>query len=229
MLAKHRRARPPNDRDDPAPMERRTAFAKTCLTTIRKDPIGPLHDPELGTAWIRDQSKMSEAGLTKALNGSMTVAQWCELLNNLTFFFPSKKHTEGLIARYSPRPQVLLALSTASLLAEFGVLVKLARINTGNTSHKPAPRGHETFQSVTSYRGTPSTVKEVAIKGDVIDLRQHLNAAWYIASTDEPTERPSVASTSNKPLEMRLVGTIRQPQNSLAGVSSYTLSLSALP
>lgn len=123
---------------------------------------------------------MGEAGLTKALNGSMTISQWCQLLNSMTFFFPRRDAAEALLASYAPRSQVVLALRTASLLDEYESLVKLASINTGYTQRRPALRGPATFSSVSAFRGTPNAVKEVAIRADIIDVNDHLTGIWEI-------------------------------------------------
>lgn len=157
-------------------------IAECALTQIRREPLGPIKHVDMGTAWIRDQNKMTEKGLSSSLTDGITVADWCRLLNRQVFLFPSRAQADKLLDAYREHPQVLIALRTSSLLETYGTLLRLTRINAGSTTRVPAGRGEHSFVRVGFYHGTPSTIREVVIRSDIGDLDDHLTAIWV---TDE--------------------------------------------
>ena len=153
-------------------------IAEAALTQIRHEPLGPLEHVDMGTAWIRDQNKMTEKGLSKALSDGTNVADWCTMLNRQVFLFPNRAAAEKLLDAYRPHPQVIIALRTASLVEAYGTLLRLTRINTGSTTRAPAGRGEHSFFRVGFYHGLPSGIREVVIRSDIGDLDDHVTAIW---------------------------------------------------
>jgi len=161
------------------------AVADTLLTRVRRHPHEMEH-PDCGTAWIRDQARMTEAALEGALDDGLSVSDWCLLLNSQVYFFPSRTAAQTLLKAYAPRPQVMVALRTTSLVREYGDLFRLAGMNAGSTSRVPKRRGRGTFSSVSGYAGTSSTIKEVAVRADILDLPEHLLGAWRHEDGKDP-------------------------------------------
>ncbi|MER5647681.1 hypothetical protein [Streptosporangium sp. NPDC002524] len=93
---------------------------------------------------IRDQRPMPEAALRACLVG-LDPAEWYALINARVFFWLTPKRLNKHRAAYAPRPQVVLTLDTAALMADHGDRAALSAINSGNARRKPALRGAATF------------------------------------------------------------------------------------
>jgi hypothetical protein len=93
---------------------------------------------------IRDQRPMPPAALENCLCG-MDPADWYEMVNARVFFWLDPDRLNRQKAACEPRPQVVIAVSTADLVAIHQEHVALTPINTGNARRKPARRGAATF------------------------------------------------------------------------------------
>jgi hypothetical protein len=135
--------------------------------------------PKHGTAVIRDQKPMSDAGLRKCLQG-MTPREWYEILNRKVFFWLTRERLLGLLSArpYRHRKHCVLTLDTSRMLERHLPHITLSPINSGCTLFKPQPRGPQTFLPVGSYkfddwaqkRSTNSAVVELAVDYSVPDI-----------------------------------------------------------
>jgi hypothetical protein len=90
----------------------------------------------------------------------MNVADWLRLLNGFVFFTSSDR-LQALRSAYRTTPAVLLTVRTQSLVQEHGARVRLAGMNTGNTSRRVKERGASTFLPIRRY-DLRARVQEVA-------------------------------------------------------------------
>ncbi|MFN8075103.1 MAG: hypothetical protein U0Q15_06735 [Kineosporiaceae bacterium] len=150
---------------------------KALLDAPRRE-AAPVDHPELGTVWLRDQLRMTEAGLARVLDDSLTPRDWCRLLNGMTFFFPTEKAALDLSAasQYRAVSHVLLELDVHPLVEDFGTQVKIATFNTGSTAQGGATkrRSRSSFIPVTRYQGTLAQVREVVVTADIPRLAPYL-------------------------------------------------------
>ena len=150
--------------------------AEAHLSQKRPEPVHLSH-PEHGLAVLRDQHPLTETQLAPALTDGMTVADWLRLLNSHVFFFPNETGLRTLYSAYRPEPAVVIKVRTRSLVRVHEARVRLAGINTGNTSRRPAPRGADTFLPIRRYDHRKRAVQEVAVLDEVSDLHGHLISA----------------------------------------------------
>jgi hypothetical protein len=93
---------------------------------------------------IRDQRPMPLAGLEACLVG-MTSREWYSLINARVFFWVDPGRLNRQRAACEPRPQVVLTVDTAALVARYSMQLEVTPINTGNARRRPARRGAATF------------------------------------------------------------------------------------
>ena len=107
----------------------------------------------VGTAVVRDQGPMTDAGLHRCLTGGMVPADWYRLLNGMTFFWLSGKRLQRLLGAVPYRDQWhdVLELDTAALVAACRVGIRLSAIISGATRTFPVPRGPGTFLPIKDY------------------------------------------------------------------------------
>lgn len=122
-------------------------------------------------AQIRDQRPMPPAALEACLVG-LTPADWYALVNGRVFFWLDPDRLDRQRAACGPRPQVVLAVDTAGLLAAHGARVALTPINTGNARRKPARRGHASFVPYDAWLAT-GWQSEAAALGTPLRPRAH--------------------------------------------------------
>jgi hypothetical protein len=144
----------------------------------------PITHPTHGTAYVRDQKPMSDAGLRRALQDDLTPADWYRLLNARVFFWLTQTRLDTLLgaAAYRDRPHTILVLDTASLLARHAARVQLSPINSGSTVYNPAPRGRDCFLSIAEFpfdhwakkRSRTKAIAELTVLHAVPDLRDHV-------------------------------------------------------
>lgn len=140
-----------------------------------------LQHPRHGTAVVRDQKPMNDAGLLRSLSGGLSPADWYRLLNARVFFWVSHERlTKLLHARaYRDKRQTVLTVDTARLLARHEARVLLSPINSGATKPFPAPRGPDTFLPMARYpflfweqkRKRKHSVVELTVTHAVPDIR----------------------------------------------------------
>lgn len=102
------------------------------------------HTELSGGVQIRDQRPMSPAALKRCLC-DMEPADWYALINARVFFWLDVDRLNRQKAACEPRPQVVMAVNTAALVAAYEKRVAVTPINTGNARRKPARRGVATF------------------------------------------------------------------------------------
>ncbi|WP_250126611.1 isocitrate lyase/phosphoenolpyruvate mutase family protein [Chroococcidiopsis sp. CCMEE 29] len=93
---------------------------------------------------IRDQRPMPPKALESCLVG-LDPAEWYAAINSRVFFWLDLDRLNRQRAACEPRPQVVLAVDTAKLVAAYCEQIALAPINTGNARRRPARRGMVTF------------------------------------------------------------------------------------
>ena len=93
---------------------------------------------------IRDQRPMPQVALDKCLCG-MKPADWYAMVNARVFFWLDPDRLNRQRAACGARPQVVIAVDTAELVAAYGENIAVTPINSGNARRKPARRGAATF------------------------------------------------------------------------------------
>jgi hypothetical protein len=106
-----------------------------------------------GTAVVRDQKPMDDAGLIKALKGDATPKQWYQLLNGRVFFWLSRSRLDRLLnARaYRDKRQTILTVDTRALVEAHKDEILLCPINSGATKPNPHPRTRRSFLPLAEY------------------------------------------------------------------------------
>lgn len=134
---------------------------------------------------IRDQKPVAPLALERCLRG-VTPCEWYSLLNARVFFWLDIERLNRMRKANGRSAQVVLALDTRQLLADYAEHVELTPINTGNARRKAALRGRQTFvpyqtwlqsrwSSETEALGTPTRSRshqpaELTILGAVPDV-----------------------------------------------------------
>lgn len=141
-------------------------------------------------AVVRDQRPMTASALEKCLTDGTTPERWFETLNARVFFWLSRTRLRGLLhARaYRGRPQTVVTLDTASLVAANRERVRLSPINSGATIYNPASRGLATFATVWDFpfeerrrtRILDNNVVELTVLGGVSSITDHAIAAHSV-------------------------------------------------
>ncbi|MGC4096443.1 MAG: hypothetical protein QM706_04945 [Nitrospira sp.] len=99
---------------------------------------------------IRDQKPMSTRALERCLV-DLTPPEWYRLINNQVFFWLDPERLNRQKAACEPRPQVVIVLDTATLVAAYGEHVALTPFNTGNARRNPARRSAATFVPIAEW------------------------------------------------------------------------------
>lgn len=94
---------------------------------------------------IRDQTPMPPRALAPALRDGMMPSDWYRLLNGFVFLWANEDRVARHLHAFKGKPQVLLTLDAARLLAELGDRVLVSPINSGNARRKPAIRSQALF------------------------------------------------------------------------------------
>lgn len=128
-----------------------------------------LHHPRHGTAVVRDQKPMDDAGLLRTLIGGLSPTDWYQLLNAQVFFWVSHERLTRLLnARaYRGKRQTVLTVDTARLLARHEARVLLSPINSGATKPSRAQRGPDTFLPMARY---PFSSRDEKSREPVVEL-----------------------------------------------------------
>jgi hypothetical protein len=93
---------------------------------------------------IRDQLRMPASALRACLIG-MDPADWYALMNSRVFFSLDPIRLNGIRGGCELRPQVVLILDTAGLMAGYGDRASVTPINSGHALRRAARRGAGTF------------------------------------------------------------------------------------
>lgn len=107
----------------------------------------------IGSAVIRDQKPMDDAGLQRCLQDGLTPRRWYEILNARVFFWLTRARLLRLLTAraYRDAEHEVLEVDAASLVAAYKDRITLASINTGATKPMPAPRGKATIVGIPHY------------------------------------------------------------------------------
>jgi len=120
---------------------------------------------------IRDQRPMPPAALEKCLCG-MSPADWYSMVNARVFFWLDPDRLNRQKVACEPRPQVVMVIDAAALLAAYEEQVAVTPINTGNARRKPARRGAATFVPFAEWVRSGWT-SEAAALGTPLRKRSH--------------------------------------------------------
>jgi hypothetical protein len=167
---------------------------RLALEAQRRPDSVPISGEGLPDAVIRDQKPMRTSALAKCLVGGVTPEEWFRLLNERVFFWLSRDRLRGLLnARaYRGRPQIVLTLDTASVVAAHRPRIELSPINSGATIYNPQPRGRNTFLPIGDYpfderrktRTIAKAVVELVVCDGLPDIMDHLVAVHRINGGD---------------------------------------------
>jgi hypothetical protein len=152
---------------------------------------------------IRDQRPMSPAALKACLVG-MTPAEWYGLINGRVFFWLEPDRLNRQRAACGPRPQVVLTVDTAALVARYGEQMEVTPFNTGNARRRPARRGAATFVPYVTW----------------------LKSGWASEATSLGTPQ---RSRSQLPAELTVVGSVPDVMQFVVGVSELAAGQSFVP
>jgi hypothetical protein len=118
------------------------------LTRADRDRLGRTqrlaHTELRNGVHIRDQRPMPPAALDRCLR-DMGPGDWYAMINARVFFWLGVDRLNRQKAACEPRPQIVMAVDTAALVAAYEKRVAVTPINTGNARRKPARRGVATF------------------------------------------------------------------------------------
>jgi hypothetical protein len=153
---------------------------------------------------IRDQRPMPEAALSACLVG-LNPADWYVLVNARVFFWLDLARLNRHRAAYAPRPQLVLTLDAAGLVADYGDRAAVSPINSGNARRRPARRGAATFvpymewvrsgwasEAValgTRERRRSHPPAELTVTGAIPDAMRYVTATSWLAADERFGER----------------------------------------
>lgn len=137
---------------------------------------------EFGTAVIRDQGPLIKTNLKKVLR-SISVPQYCKLLNGKTFFWVSEGHLNKLLGArmYRGKPHDVLTVDTKTLVRDHADRITLSPINSGATISQNGKRGRHTFKSIADYpfdehkkKRPGEPLVELAVEYEIENIRKHV-------------------------------------------------------
>jgi hypothetical protein len=125
--------------------------------------------PAHGTAVIRDQKPMPDVVLEQFLEPGLSTAEWYQLINGKTFFWPNPTPLLWMLgaAPYRNRAHDVLVVDTARLVQRHEDTIRLSAQNSGST-HKGLRKSRNTFQPISEFR--EPYVNEVAVEYSVPDI-----------------------------------------------------------
>jgi hypothetical protein len=153
---------------------------------------------------IRDQLRMPAKALRACLIG-MEPADWYALMNSRVFFSLDPIRLNRLRGGCEPRPQVVLILDTAGLMAGYAGRASVTPINSGHALRRPARRGAGTFVPYGAWiesgwageaarlgireRSRSHRPVELAIAGAIPDVMRYVVAVSRLAADERFEER----------------------------------------
>jgi hypothetical protein len=131
-----------------------------------------------GSAIVRDQKPMSDAGLRRALETGLAPVDWYRLLNGRVFFWVTKARLSRMMrARaYRDLRKTVLILNTEAVLDAHASKVLLSPMNSGATKPFPHARGRDTFLPLAAYpfeerlRARKEAIVEFTVGGGVMNV-----------------------------------------------------------
>jgi hypothetical protein len=176
-------------------------FAASALTAHERSALEcrqrPAHTVLPSGAHIRDQKPMPASALSSCLIG-LTPAEWYALVNAHVFFWLDSERLNRQRAACGSRPQMVMVISTAELLASYGEVAFLTPFNTGYALRKPARRGLATFVAYqawvtsgwdaearalgTAPRKRAHPPAELLVRGGIPDFNRFIRAVIRLAA-----------------------------------------------
>ena len=157
---------------------------RTRLEQKRRPVEEPLTHPQFGRVVLNDQMPLREEALQRCLDDGLALAYWLAILNARVFFWPDEDSLARLIGGRinRARSRDVLVFDTLSLARAYETRLEICPINSGATIRRPARRGLGTFTPLgeLSYRdwsrkrGGRDQVREVAVRGAIDDIADHL-------------------------------------------------------
>ncbi|SNT19939.1 hypothetical protein SAMN05216276_102840 [Streptosporangium subroseum] len=164
----------------------------------------PGHTVLPGGVEIRDQRPMPAAALSACLV-DLDPADWYVLINARVFFWLNPARLNLHRAAYASRPQVVLTLDAAHLVADYGDRAAVSPINSGNARRRPARRGAATFVPYAEWvrsgwaseaaalgtreRSRSHPPAELTITGAIPDAMRYVIATSRLAADKQFEER----------------------------------------
>jgi len=142
---------------------------------------------------IRDQLVMPASALRACLVG-MEPADWYALMNARVFFLLDPARLNRLRAACEPRPQVVLTLDAAGLVAGYGGRASVSPINSGHVLRRAARRGAATFVPYAAWVKS-GWASEAAALGIKERKRSHPPAEFTITGAIPDAMRYVVATS----------------------------------
>ena len=116
------------------------------------------HHTDYGTAWIRDQRPMSDAGLLRALaNSDLRPRDWYRLLNRRVYFWTTEQRLNTMLSAeaYREKYHTVISLDTRRLLDRHLDQVELSAINSGAQSHSRIHAAQRPSSGLRGFRIRP--------------------------------------------------------------------------
>jgi hypothetical protein len=146
---------------------------------------------QFGAAMITDNKPLIPSKLEPYLDDNLTLADWCEKLNERVFFWPDEEKLRKLLnaKAYRHLDRLVLVFDTASLAEAYADQMELSPINSGAALFLPAARrGDATFTALLKHdyddwrrlrmeRGETKSldsIKEVTVVGGIDDVKRFL-------------------------------------------------------
>ena len=105
-------------------------------------------------ALIRDQRPMPPPALARCLDPGLTPQDWYGLVNAKVFFWLDDDRLARHTAACARRPQLVMVIDLARLLARHGERAYLTPFNVGNARRRAAARGRRTFVPLAAWHET---------------------------------------------------------------------------
>jgi hypothetical protein len=164
----------------------------------------PVHTVLPSGVAIRDQRPMPATALRACLVG-LDPADWYALVNARVFFWLDPARLNRQRAACRERPQVVLTLDAAGLVAAYGDRAAVSPINSGNARRRPARRGTATFVPYAEWvesgwaseaaalgireRRRSHPPAELTVAGAIPDAMRYVLATSRLAPGDQFYER----------------------------------------
>jgi hypothetical protein len=107
-----------------------------------------------GGVLIHDQRPMPPAALARCLDPGLAPDDWYALVNAHVFFWLDADRLARHKRACGKRPQVVMVLDLAGLVARHGARAALTPFNVGNARRQPARRGWRSFVPLAAWQTT---------------------------------------------------------------------------
>jgi hypothetical protein len=150
-----------------------------------------IEHPKLGSAVVRDQIPMNDAGLLRCLPANLSSADWYKILNAKVFFWLSRERLLTMLkaGAYRDDAHDVLEVSTRTLVDAYRDSVWLSPMNSGCTKPYPHPRNEQTFSRIPQYpyakRPRRERAVELAIDYAVPDIERFVTRVVEMRTDEE--------------------------------------------